>query len=321
MKAIVFQGKGQPIEVAEIPKLSPKTGHSIVHLKAAALNHRDVWISKGMYPGLQPGVTLGSDGAGTVDGRPVIINPSWFWGNDERFPGKDFQILGMPIDGTFAEQILVPSDRLFDKPEHLDFEQAAALPLAGLTAYRVLFSRCQLKPGEKVLISGIGGGAALFAFQFAIAAGAEVWVTSSSEEKINEAMKMGAKGGANYREENWAKTFGKKAGAFDVIIDSAGGSGFANLVKLTAPGARIGLYGGTRGAWEGVSPQLVFYRQINILGSTMGSDNDFANMLSFVSEYEIFPVVDSVYPLDEAGKAFGRMDEGKQFGKIVLKIN
>jgi NADPH:quinone reductase-like Zn-dependent oxidoreductase len=146
-------------------------------------------------------------------------------------------------------------------------------------------------------------------------------VTSSSEEKIAKAVEMGAKGGANYKDEKWAKAFGKEAGLFDVIIDSAGGPGFANLVRLAASGGRIGLYGGTRGFWEGVSPQLIFYRQIDILGSTMGSDKDFANMLDFVNEHKIIPVVDSVFSFDEAPQAFERMEQGKQFGKIVLKIN
>jgi NADPH:quinone reductase-like Zn-dependent oxidoreductase len=135
-----------------------------------------------------------------------------------------------------------------------------------------------------VLISGIGGGVALFALQFAVAAGCEVWVTSSSEQKIEKAVALGAKGGALYTADGWAKDFNKKTGGFDVIIDSAAGSGFADLVKLCKAGARICFYGGTRGAISGVSPQIVFYKQISIFGSTMGSDKEFLDMVTFVSD-------------------------------------
>jgi NADPH:quinone reductase-like Zn-dependent oxidoreductase len=205
-------------------------------------------------------------------------------------------------------------------PAHLSFEEAAALPLAGLTAYRALFSRAQLQAGEKVLISGIGGGVALFACQFAIAAGAEVYVTSSAQEKIDKAIRMGAKGGANYTEEKWAKPFGKAVGGFDVIIDSAAGDGFGNLVKLCNPGARIVIYGGTRGPWNGVSPQIVFWKQLNIMGSTMGSSEEFQAMIDFVSRHKIIPIIDGIYPIEKAAEAFDRMNQGLQFGKIVLTI-
>ena len=320
MKALVFVNKENPLAYQEVDPPQATNGQVIVDLKAAALNHRDNWIQKGMYPGLQDATILGSDGAGVVDRREVIVNPSLNWGDDQRFPAGDFQILGMPTNGTFAEQIAVMPDRLHDKPAHLSMEQAAALPLGGLTAYRALISRCQVQPGEQVLISGVGGGVALLACQFAIAAGAEVYVTSSSPEKIQAAVDLGAKGGANYTEENWSRSFGKETGGFDVIIDSAGGPGFADLVKLTRPGARIALYGGTRGNWQNVSPQLVFFRQIAIFGSTMGSDADFAAMLRFVNEHKIEPIIDSVFDLADGAAAIARMDQGLQFGKIVLRI-
>ena len=320
MKALVFVGVGDQLSYQDISVDGPGEDEVDVRLEAAALNHRDNWITKGMYPGLRPNIIPGSDGVGTVDGREVIVNPGVNWGDDERFPGPDFHIVGMPYHGTFAEQIVVKRSSLVDKPAHLSAEQAAALPLAGVTAWRALMTRAQLQPGERVLISGVGGGVALFACQFAIAAGAEVWVTSSSAEKIGRAVALGAKGGANYTDERWAKPFGKETGGFDVIIDSAGGDGFGDLVSLCKPGGRIAMYGGTRGKMGNILPAHVFFKQIAILGSTMGSDADFAAMVAFVEQYQIVPVVDSVYALADGNAAIARMNDGKQFGKIVLKI-
>lgn len=322
MKALVLVGKDVPLELQEVNEPQPQANESIVTLKAAALNHRDVWITKGLYAGIKFPTILGSDGAGlTADNQAVIINPGINWGDDERFQSNNYEILGLPRNGTFAQKIVVPSQQLVVKPKHLNFEEAAALPLAGLTAWRALFTKCQARAGERVLISGIGGGVALFALQFAVAVGCEVWVTSSSAAKIAEAVALGAKGGALYTAEGWAKDFGKKTGGFDVIIDSAAGSGFADLVKLCKAGARICFYGGTRGAISGVSPQIVFYKQIAIFGSTMGSDKEFSDMINFVSAKKIKPIIDSVYTLAQGNQACQKMDEGKQFGKIVLSLS
>lgn len=321
MKAQQITEIGQPLQLQNLPDLTATDGDVIVNLKAASLNHRDNWILKGQYPNIQLRTTLGSCGAGiTEDGREVIINPNRNWGDDDRFPSKEYKILGMPIDGTFAEQIRVRSSQLVDKPSHLTFEQAAALPLAGMTAWRALMTRAAFRPKDRVLISGIGGGVALFAFQFAVTAGADVFVTSSSAEKIAKSVEMGGKGGANYKDDGWAKPFIKETGGFDIIIDSAGGKGFADLVKLTRPGGRIALYGGTQGNWAGVSPQLVFFRQLSIFGSTMATDHEFVDMVEFVNQHQMVPVVDSVFPLAEANQAIERMNQGKQFGKIVLSI-
>ncbi|MGB1216245.1 MAG: zinc-binding dehydrogenase, partial [Saprospiraceae bacterium] len=270
-------------------------------------------------PGINPPVILGSDGAGICEGKEVVINPNINWGNNQKVQNDVYHILGLPTNGTFTEKVLVNKDRIHPKPKHLTLEQAAALPLGGMTAYRALISRCQATKNDRILISGIGGGVALFAFQFAVAMGAEVWVTSGSEEKIQKAIRMGAKGGVNYKEENWHKKLGKESGGFDVIIDSAGGDGFPLLLKTCNAGARIAFYGGTRGNFT-LNPQLIFWKQLSIFGSTMGSDQDFADMLDFVNEYKVVPVVDSVYDLAEANEAFERMNKGLQFGKIVLKV-
>ncbi|MBL7815803.1 MAG: zinc-binding dehydrogenase [Saprospiraceae bacterium] len=328
MKALVLVGKNEDLAFQEVekpqntdPKDSSGKGSVVVKVKAAALNHRDVWIQKGMYAGIKYPTILGSDGAGeTEDGTAVIINPSINWGENPRFQSKKYEILGLPTDGTFAEYIKVPAENIVPKPEHLTFEQAAALPLAGLTAYRALFTRCQIKAGEKVLISGIGGGVALFALQFALAAGCDVWVTSSSGEKIARAVSMGAKGGYNYRTEGWSKTALAETGGFDCVIDSAAGTGFADLIKACAAGARVCFYGGTNGAISGLSPQIVFYKQISIFGSTMGSTQEFNDMVAFVEAHKIVPVVDEVFTLENGNAAMKKMDEGKQFGKLVLSI-
>ncbi|MCL4106703.1 UNVERIFIED_CONTAM: hypothetical protein GTU68_048147 [Idotea baltica] len=224
----------------------------------------------------------------------------------------------MPSEGCFAEKVQVLKNDLYEKPPHLSMEEAASLPLSGLTAYRALFSQAQLKKDEKVFISGIGGGVALFAMQFAIANGNEVYVSSSSREKIERAIALGARAGFNYNDEDMDKQVLKSAGAMDVIIDSAGGPGFAKLVNISAKGARISIYGGTRGE-STFSPQRLFWNQASIIGTTMGSAQDFADMLNFVGEHKIRPVVDKVYPLSEIKEALLRMKEGSQFGKIVIK--
>lgn len=327
MRAVQLTAVKQ-LHVTDVPEPRAGAGEVIVDVRAAALNHRDVWILNGQYAGLKWPCIPGSDGAGVVSavgaggearavGREVIINPSFNWGGDERVQGAQFQILGLPRDGTLAEKIAVPAAQLTTKPAHLSWAEAAALPLAGLTAYRAVFSRGRLQPGERVLVSGIGGGVALFALQFAVAAGAEVWVTSSSAEKIARAVKLGAKGGFDYRDENWAANAGKTPGQFDLVIDSAGGEGFGKLVDATASGGRIVFYGATRGDAP-LPMRKVFWRQISLLGTTMGSPTDWGAMVDFVAKYKVRPVVSDTFGLAQAAEAFARMDRGEQFGKIVL---
>lgn len=321
MKALVLVAKDSPLMYEDVAHPQPEEGFSIVKLKAAALNHRDVWIQKGLYAGIKYPTILGSDGAGDLpDGSPVIINAGHYWGNNEAAQNKNFKILGLPDDGTFAEYVKVPNEALCPKPIHLTYEQAAAVPLAGVTAWRALMTKCQPQPNEKVLISGIGGGVALWALQFAVAQGCEVWVTSSSEDKIAEAQKLGAKGGVNYRTEGWAKSLLEQSGGFDVIIDSAAGDGFTEFVGLCRPGGRIAFYGATTlGKITNLDPRRIFWNQLSIFGSTMGSAADFRAMVNFIDKHKIIPVVDSVFELRDGNAALQRMDEGKQFGKIVLK--
>ncbi|MCC7506303.1 MAG: zinc-binding dehydrogenase [Saprospiraceae bacterium] len=320
MKALVLNALHQGLDFQEMPAPHAGKSEGLVRLRAAALNHRDLFITQGLYAGIKFPTILGSDGAGEYRGKAVVIDPSLDWGSDPRAQGRGFRVLGLPDDGTFAEQIAIPRSNIHPKPGHLSWEQAAALPLAGVTAWRVVFTRCQIKAGERVLITGIGGGVALMALQLAAAAGAEVFVTSGSDEKLQKAVALGAKGGVNYRNADWDKTLKKEAGGFDVIIDSAAGNGFTLLPALCHPGGRIGVYGGTLGKIDGLSIQPVFWKQISILGSTMGTRLDFKKMLAFVGKHEIVPVVDSVFPLSEGSAALQKMDQGGQFGKIVLSI-
>lgn len=327
MRAVQLAGVDQ-LAVVEVPSPVPAAGEVVVTLRAAALNHRDVWIKLGQYAGLKWPCIPGSDGAGVVAavgegvdsawvGREVIVNPGFNWGEGEAAQGPRFTILGLPRDGTLAEQVAVPVGQLAARPRHLAWEEAAALPLAGLTAYRAVFSRGNLQPGERVLISGVGGGVALFALQLAVAARAEVWVTSSSAQKIERAMTLGARGGFDYREPNWPATAAKVAGAFDLVVDSAGGDGFGSLIDATAPGGRIVFYGATRGD-AALPVRKIFWRQLSLLGTTMGSPADWEAMVAFVERHQLRPIVSEVFPLARAAEAFALMERGEQFGKIVL---
>jgi len=319
------------LSIVDLPSPVPVAGEARVRLKAAALNHRDVWIKLGQYAGLKYPSRPGSDGAGIVEsvgagvedawvGSEVVINPSFSWGGCQQAQSEEFTILGLPRDGTLAEIITVPVVQLAPKPLHLTWTEAAALPLAGLTAYRALFTRAQLKPGEKVLISGIGGGVALFALQFAVAHGAQVYVTSGSDEKIARAIELGATGGFNYTHPGWAKTaaHGHSDHLFDVIVDSAGGEGFEALIDLARPGGRVVFFGATRGNPPEMPMRKVFWRQLSLLGTTMGSPEDWEAMIAFIDQHRITPVVSDVFPLDRAVEAFELMERGGQFGKIVI---
>ncbi|AHJ98639.1 Zn-dependent alcohol dehydrogenase [Hymenobacter swuensis DY53] len=329
---MVLTGIEQPAGLQEVLTPQPGPGQVQVLLHAAALNHRDVWIQKGQYAGLKFPIILGSDGAGVVTAlgagvdaslleQAVIINPGSNWGPNPAAQGREFQILGLPQDGTFAEYVCVPAEYVRAKPAHLSFEEAASLPLGGVTAYRATFTRANLQPGERVLISGVGGGVALLALQMAVAVGAEVWVTSGSEEKIARAVALGAKGGISYKTEKWPASLLKQAGGgFDVLVDSAAGPGFNDLVDAANPGGRIVFYGATQGDIPDVAARKIFWKQLSVLGSTMGTPQDFAAMVSLVEQYALQPVIDEVFPLAEGEKALKKMAEGLQFGKLVLKI-
>ena len=332
MKAVLFKGKDFPVSFGEVSKPKPVKDQVLVKLFAAALNHRDLWTSEEQPTVSNPnGIILGSDGCGIVEdvgedadmmliGMEVVINPSLEWGNNPMVQGDSFKILGFPDNGTFAEYVVISKKYIFEKPEHLTSLESAAIPLSGLTAYRALFSKARLRAKEKVLITGIGGGAALWALQFAVAYGAKVYVTSGSDEKINHALKLGAAGGFNYKNPDWADLLKKEAGGFDIIIDSAGGNEFSKLLELALPGGRIANFGRTAGAIAPLAIRTLYWKQISIFGTTMGTRDEFLSMIDFIENRKLRPVVDKIYPLSQVHEAFARMQEGTQFGKIILQI-
>jgi zinc-binding alcohol dehydrogenase/oxidoreductase len=330
MKALIYTGnKEKIVDFVDKSKPAPGAGQVLVKMTAAALNHRDQWMRVGKYPGLQAGVTLGSDGCGVVEevgegvdsglvGNEVIINPNNNWGPDPKAQSLDYHILGMPQDGTFAEYLLVNQDRVQHKPAHLGSEQAAALPLGGMTAFRACFTQANVNKDSKVLITGIGGGVALFALQFCTAVGAKVYVSSSSNEKIDKAVGLGAIAGFNYKEETWTKEANKEVGGFDAVIDSAGGDAINNYLKVVKPGGTIVFFGSTLGPSNGLDLFRMFWSQVRLQGSTMGNDQEFLDMIQFVGENEITPIVDSVRPFDQIISAFNQMEKGSQMGKLVV---
>jgi NADPH:quinone reductase-like Zn-dependent oxidoreductase len=333
MRAVVLHAVGdvEHLRMEQRPDPHPGPGEAVVRLRAAALNHRDVWIRKGQYAGIKLPIILGSDGAGQVAevglgvdmswvGRDVVIDPSLNWGTDERAQDSSFHILGLPVDGTYAEMVLVPAANLHPKPAHLSWEEAAAVPLASVTAYRAVVTRAQLQRGETVLITGIGGGVATTALVIAARLGAKVWVTSGHEAKLKAARTYGAEGGVNHRKDDWAKTLVAEIGHRpDVVIDSAGGDTFNKALDVLKPGGRLVTYGSTLGAADRVEIRRIFWKQLNVLGSTMGPPSDFAAMLKLYED-GLRPVIDKVFPLEQASDAHIRMEAGDQFGKIVLKI-
>ena len=332
MKAALFKSKDQPLTVEEVKKPKPIKDQVLIKLKYAALNHRDLWFLKEQSQNFPNGMILGSDGVGVIEdvgedadpllvGAEVVINPSMEWGNNILVQGDSFKILGFPDNGTFAQYIVVSKKYIFEKPENLSFEESAAIPLSALTAYRALFSKARMRAKEKVLITGIGGGAALFALQFSVAYQGRVYVTSGSEEKIAKAKSMGALGGFNYKEEDWATKAQKESGGgFDIIIDTAGGPQFQNLLDLALPGGRIVNFGRTAGNIGELNTRMLFSKQLSIFGTTMGTRDEFLSMIDFIESRNLKPVLDKTYPLSQIQEAFQRMDEGQHFGKIILDL-
>lgn len=329
MKAVLFRSNDQPLKIKEVEIPSPREGEVLIQLYYASLNHLDLWIRK--EQSLSDPVILGSDGSGIVIsvgknvsndlvGKNVIINPSLYWGTNENIYGTDYQILGNPTNGTFAEYIVIQHEYVYEKPIHLSLKEAAALPMAALTAYRALFTKAQASPSDKVLITGIGGGVALYLFQMALAIGASVYVTSSSDEKINKAIELGAKGGFNYKEQDWKDKLKKQAGGFDIIIDSAGGDNFAALTEVANDAAKIILFGRTAGHINNLNPGIIYNKQLQIMGTVMGTSREFGNMIAFYEKHHLHPVIDKEYSLDQIMSAFDYMEQGRNFGKVVIKI-
>jgi NADPH:quinone reductase-like Zn-dependent oxidoreductase len=328
MKALVVQ-ENQKISIEDVAEPQVRKGEVRVKLKAASINKRDYWISVGKYPDIQSDVVLGSDGAGIVDrigegvskiwqDRAVIINPNINWGDNPLVQGKDYKILGMPANGTFAEYVVVKQDRLTNIPSYLTFEEAASLPMAALTAYRACVHHGNIQTKMKVLISGFGGGVAHFSFLFAKALGAVVSITSGYESNLIKAKELGAVNGFNYHGENWIQEASMHDGGYDLIIDSAGGDQFNNLIKILNPGGRIVFYGASNGLPTSLDLYRLFWKQGTIQGSTMGNDEEFTAMVKFVEQHNISPLISRRYPFDQIENAIKQMKNTGSPGKTVV---
>jgi zinc-binding alcohol dehydrogenase/oxidoreductase len=332
MKAVRVHELGGPqsLVVDETPVPAIADDEVLVRVRAAALNHRDVFITQGLYPQIRLPVTLGSDGAGEVAaigsgvagvalGTDVVIDPLLGWGDDPRvWDAQGSNILGMPRDGTFAQYVAVPAANVYPKPQALSMEEAAAIPLAGLTAYRAAFTRGELKPGETILITGIGGGVQTFVLLFAKHIGARAIVTSSSDAKLERAKALGADLALNYAAApDWHKAL-RAAGPIDLVVDSTGGETLGKALEAVRPGGRIAVYGRTTGDAT-LKLFSLFWKHVTILGTSMGSPSDFRAMLELF-ESGLRPVIDRVYPMANAAAAAQRLAAAEQFGKIVLHV-
>jgi zinc-binding alcohol dehydrogenase/oxidoreductase len=334
MKAVLLEELGSPdgLRLRDVDDPVAGPGQVLVRLRAAALNRRDVFIRQGLYAGIKLPTILGSDGAGVIAavgegvskdrvGEEVVIDPCLDWGSDPRAQSSKFRILGMPDPGTYAELIAVPADNAVGKPKALSLEEAAAIPLAGLTAYRSVVTRAAVTAEDTVLVTGIGGGVSAFVMQIALAQGARVFVTSGSDEKLERAKALGAAGGANYRNGDWGKEIvALTGGGPDVIVDSIGGETFAKGLEILKPGGRLVSYGATTGATGKLEVRRIFWKQLSIFGATMGTRAEFLAMVRLYDEKQLKPVVDQVFELGEASRAHQRMEEASQFGKILLRI-
>jgi len=335
MKAVRLNELGGPekLHVEEIPDPVAGPGEIVVKISRAAFNRRDVFITQGLYPGIELPKTLGSDGSGVVAslgegvsgpavGTPVIIDPEIGWSDTLGHAYKGASVLGMPMDGTFAEYVLVPAPNVYKKPASLSDDEAAAIPLAGETAYRAVFTRGQIHKDDAVLITGVGSGVQTFALLYAKHAGARTIVTSGSDEKLERAKALGADVAINYKTNpDWHKEARTAAGGGgpSLIIDSTGGETFARCLDIARHEARVVVYGGTMGDAK-IRPFSIFWKHLNIMGTSMGSPSDFAAMLALF-EGGLRPVVDKVFPMDQAAAAAERLASSEQFGKIVLAIS
>ncbi|MBM7552568.1 zinc-binding dehydrogenase [Thalassobacillus pellis] len=325
MKAIVHEKtEGIPgLSFRDIYDLETKPGTVKVKLKTSGMNRRDVAVTT-RHKADQPPLILGSDGAGVIAdvgndvngwqaGDEVIINPGLGWLKNSEAPPEGFEILGLPDHGTFAEYIVVPAENIETKPEHLSWEEAGVLPLAALTAYRVLFTRAKIKQNDTVMLPGIGSGVLTFALKFAKAAGARVIVTSRSEQKLEAAKALGADVGI-LTQSDWQEEL--KNEAVDVLVESIGRATFDKSLGIIRKGGTIVTFGATTEDEVKIDIRKFFYGQYNLLGSTMGSREEFRDMLAFIKKNDIKPELDRMFKLSQYKEAFDYLKETKNFGKI-----
>jgi zinc-binding alcohol dehydrogenase/oxidoreductase len=318
MKAIRIHEDGGPdvLRYEDVPDPVPREGEVLVELRAAALNHLDIWIRKGMPSVPKPRI-LGADGAGVIagTGERVVINPGIYDAH-----GK-MHIVGETMDGTNAELIALPRDYVHPIPGDLSFEEAAAFPLVFETAYRMLVSRARLQAGEWVLVWGIGGGVASAALAIAKAIGAHVVATSSSDEKLARASELGADATVNHSTGDVVAAVKEiTRGGAHVVVDDVGEATWKRTLDAARPEGRVVVCGATTGPNPPAALHRVWWKQLSILGSTMGTPEDFQGVCELIAAGRLRPLVDQVFPLAEARAAHERLEAGGQLGKIVLRI-
>jgi NADPH:quinone reductase-like Zn-dependent oxidoreductase len=328
MRAVRIHEDGGPevLVLEEAPNPVPGPGEVLVRLRASALNHLDVWIRKGLPSVPKPRI-LGADGAGVVEalgegvsgfepGERVVLNPGIEAG------GGRIHVIGEHGDGTNAELIAVPATNVHPIPDGLSFEEAAAFPLVFETAYRMLVTRAGLREGEWVLAWGIGGGVATAILAIGKALGANVMVTSSSEAKLERARELGADATVNHATGDVKEAVKEATGGrgADVVVETVGEATWATSLQVAAPGGRITVCGATSGPNPPAALHRVWWKQLSILGSTMGTGEDFAGAFELVKSGRARPVVDTVLPLEEIRAGHERLEAGEQLGKIVLTI-
>jgi NADPH:quinone reductase-like Zn-dependent oxidoreductase len=318
MKAIRIHEDGGPevLRYEDAPDPDPGPGEVLVRLRAASLNHLDLWIRKGLPSVPKPRI-LGADGAGIREdtGERVVINP----GIEH---GERITVVGEHMDGTHAELVAVPEGNVYPLPETLSFEEAAAFPLVFETAYRLLVTKAQLQEGEWVLLWGIGSGVAGAGLAIAKALGARTLVTSSSDEKLERARELGADATVNHASGDVRAAVGEATGGagVEVVLEHVGEATWQTSLQAARAGGRIAVCGATSGPNPPAALHRIWWKQLTIYGSTMGTRSDFEAAYELVKGGRARPVVDSVYPLADARKAHERLEAGEQFGKVVLTI-
>ncbi|MBP2256958.1 zinc-binding dehydrogenase [Virgibacillus alimentarius] len=300
----------------------------VVALRVAGLNRRDVGIPN-RRGNQADALILGSDGAGVIDsvgenvtnikpGDEVIINPALRWYDNSDAPPKEFDILGMPDHGTLAEKIVISKEQVEKKPEHLSWEEAGVLALAALTGYRALFTKGQVKEGETVFIPGAGSGVATYLISFAKSAGAKVIVTSRSETKREQAKELGADIALDTNSD-WPEEL--KEERIDLVIESVGKATFNRSLEVLKKGGKIVVFGATTEDVVDFNLREFFYGQYKLFGTTMGSREELRDMLNLIDTHNIHPVVDRTFEFDLTSDAMEYLNQGKQFGKVAIKIS
>ena len=316
MKAIRIHEDGGPevLRYEDAPDPEPKPGEVLVSLRAASLNHLDLWVRKGLPSVPKPRI-LGADGAGVREdtGERVVINP----GLEH---GERILVVGEHMDGTHAELVAIPEANVYPLPDELSFEDAAAFPLVFETAYRMLVTKAGLQEGEWVLLWGIGSGVATAGLAIAKALGARAVVTSSSDEKLERARGLGADVAVRSDADVVEAVKEATGRGVDVVLEHVGEATWQRTLQAVRAGGRIAVCGATSGANPPAALHRLWWKQLTIYGSTMGTKQDFEGAYELVKSGRVRPIIDTVLPLEEARAGHERMEAGEQFGKIVFTI-